>query len=44
MSLTAHRVATIGLSLFGIADTVFGLRRRFGAGKAGPRQPPTLLP
>ncbi|MCB5176840.1 DUF2232 domain-containing protein [Microvirga lenta] len=32
----------VPLSLFGIADSVFGLRHRFGSGKAGPRQPPTL--
>jgi len=33
----------VALFLFGVADTVFGLRR-FGAGPADPRQPPTLSP
>jgi Predicted membrane protein (DUF2232) len=33
-------ILMIALSLFGLADTAFGLRRRFG--KAGPNQPPTL--
>jgi hypothetical protein len=29
----------VALSLFGLADTVFGLRRRFGPGETGPRPP-----
>lgn len=32
----------VAAALFGLADTLFGFRRRFGSGKAGPRPPPTL--
>jgi hypothetical protein len=35
-------VLLVVAALLGIADTLFGLRRRFKSGKAGPRQPPTL--
>jgi len=33
-------IMVTALSLFGLADTIFGLRRRFGGNK--PKQPPTL--
>jgi hypothetical protein len=35
-------VLLVVAALLGIADTLFGLRRRFKSGKADPRQPPTL--
>jgi Predicted membrane protein (DUF2232) len=35
-------VLLVVAALLGIADTLFGLRRRFKSGKAGPGQPPTL--
>ncbi len=38
--LITQGIVMVALSIFGIADTVFGLRRRFGAGGSG--QPPTL--
>jgi hypothetical protein len=38
--LMTQGILMIALSLFGLADTVFGLRRRFGGG--GPKLPPTL--
>jgi hypothetical protein len=38
--LMTQGILVVALSLFGIADTVFGLRRRFG--RSGPKQPPTL--
>jgi len=34
-------ILLVAAALLGIADTLFGLRHRFGSGKAGPRQPPT---
>ncbi|RDI59865.1 DUF2232 domain-containing protein [Microvirga subterranea] len=34
----------VAAALLGLADTLFGLRYRFGSGKAGPKQPPTLSP
>ena len=34
-------ILMVALALFGIADTVFGLRRRFGS---RPTPPPTLSP
>jgi hypothetical protein len=40
--LMTQGVLVVALSFFGLADTVFGLRRRFGSGTSGPRQPPTL--
>ncbi len=40
--LMTQGIFVVALSLFGIADTVFGLRRRFGSGRPGPKQPPTL--
>jgi hypothetical protein len=38
--LMTQGVLMFALTLFGLADTVFGLRRRLGAGR--PKQPPTL--
>jgi len=38
--LMTQGILMIALSLFGLADTVFGLRRRFRGG--GPKLPPTL--
>jgi hypothetical protein len=37
--LMTQGILVVALSLFGIADTVFSLRRRFGSGKPGPKQP-----
>ena len=39
---TGSSALLVVAALLGIADTVFGLRRRFKSGKAGPGQPPTL--
>lgn len=40
--LVTQGVLVVALALFGLADTVFGLRYRFGASKPGPKQPPNL--
>ncbi|NIX77658.1 DUF2232 domain-containing protein [Microvirga terricola] len=40
--LITQGVLVVALALFGLADTVFGLRYRFGSTKTDPKQPPTL--